>query len=109
MRGAKAPTLDIPTLHARLDAGTVVLDVRDASDYASGHIAGARNIPLADLKNRLHELEDWRERPVAVICRTDRRSAQAVQLLAEQGFAQVLLVKEGMQRWQNEGLPLTAN
>lgn len=108
MRAAKAPTLDIPTLHARLASGTVVLDVRDAADYAAGHIDGARNIPLPELKDRLQELEDWRDQPVAVICRTDRRSAQAVQLLGEQGFRQVLLVKEGMQRWQNDGLPLTS-
>jgi uncharacterized membrane protein YdjX (TVP38/TMEM64 family) len=107
MRAAKAPALDIPALSARLDGGTLVLDVRDANDYAAGHIAGARSIPLPELKDRLQELEDWRDKPVAVICRTDRRSAQAVQLLAEQGFGQVLLVKEGMQRWQNDGLPLT--
>jgi rhodanese-related sulfurtransferase len=107
MRGAQTVTLDIPGLNARLDGGTVVLDVRDASDYAAGHIAGARNIPLPELKNRLRELEDWRDRPLAVVCRTDKRSAQAVQLLSEQGFKEPLLVKEGMQRWQNDGLPTT--
>ncbi len=108
MRAAKAPTLDIPTLRARLDSGTVVLDVRDANDYAAGHIAGARNIPLPELKGRLQELEDWRDQPVAVIGRTDRRSAQAVQFLVEQGFGQALLVKEGMQRWHKDGLPLVS-
>jgi uncharacterized membrane protein YdjX (TVP38/TMEM64 family)/rhodanese-related sulfurtransferase len=107
MRAPQAVTLDIPGLNARLDGGTVVLDVRDASDYAAGHIAGARNIPLPELKNRLQELEDWRDRPVAVVCRTDKRSAQAVQMLSEQGFKEPLLVKEGMQRWQNDGLPTT--
>ncbi len=107
MRAAQAVTLDIPGLNARLDSGTVVLDVRDASDYAAGHIAGARNIPLPELKNRLRELEDWRDRPLAVVCRTDKRSAQAVQMLSEQGFKEPLLVKEGMQRWQNDGLPTT--
>jgi len=84
MRAAQAVTLDIPALRARLDDGTVVLDVRDANDYAAGHIAGARNIPLPELKNRLQKLEDWRDRPVAVVCRTDKRSAQAVQMLGEQ-------------------------
>jgi uncharacterized membrane protein YdjX (TVP38/TMEM64 family)/rhodanese-related sulfurtransferase len=108
MRAAQAPTLDIPGLRAGIDGGTAVLDVRDAADYAAGHIAGARNIPLPELEARLQELDDWRERPVAVICRTDRRSAQAVALLSEHGFRQVLLVKEGMQRWQRDGLPLSS-
>jgi uncharacterized membrane protein YdjX (TVP38/TMEM64 family)/rhodanese-related sulfurtransferase len=108
MRAAKAPMLDIPGLRAAIDNGTAVLDVRDTADYAIGHIAGARNIPLRELKARLRELDDWRDRPVAVVCRSDRRSAQAVELLSEHGFRQVLLVQEGMQRWQRDGLPLTS-
>ena len=107
MRAAPAQTLDIPALQKRLDGGTLVLDVRDAADYAAGHIDGARNIPLPELKARLQELEGWRDRPVAVICRTDRRSAQAARMLGEEGFREPLLVKEGMQRWQNDGLPVT--
>jgi uncharacterized membrane protein YdjX (TVP38/TMEM64 family)/rhodanese-related sulfurtransferase len=109
LRAEPAATLDIPGLSARLGGETVVLDVRDASDYAAGHIAGARNIPLPELRNRLAELEDWRDRPVAVVCRTDKRSAQAVQMLGEQGFKAPLLVKEGMQRWKNDGLPMSTD
>ena len=114
LRAKPSATLDIPGLNARLggDMGVedvVVLDVRDAADFAEGHITGARNIPLPELKNRLAELEDWRDRPVAVVCRTDKRSAQAVQMLGEQGFKEPLLVKEGMQRWKNDGLPLSVD
>jgi rhodanese-related sulfurtransferase len=107
LRAKPAVTLDIPGLNARLGGETVVLDVRDAADFAAGHIAGARNIPLPELKKRLAELEDWRDRPVAVVCRTDKRSAEAVRMLGEQGFKEPLLVKEGMQRWKNDGLPLS--
>ena len=114
LRAKPSATLDIPGLNARLggDMGVkdvVVLDVRDAADFAEGHIAGARNIPLPELKQRLAELEDWRERPVAVVCRTDKRSAEAVRMLGEQGFKEPLLVKEGMQRWKNDGLPMSAD
>lgn len=109
LRSKPAVTLDIPGLNARLGGETVVLDVRDAADFAAGHIAGARNIPLPELKNRLAELEDWRDRPVAVVCRTDKRSAQAVQMLGEQGFKEPLLVMEGMQRWKNDGLPMSTD
>ncbi len=109
LRAKPVVTLDIPGLNARLGGETVVLDVRDAADFAAGHIAGARNIPLPELKQRLAELEDWRERPVAVVCRTDKRSAEAVRMLGEQGFKEPLLVKEGMQRWKNDGLPMSAD
>ncbi|HRH81591.1 MAG TPA: VTT domain-containing protein [Thiobacillaceae bacterium] len=109
LRAKPAVTLDIPGLKARLGGDTVVLDVRDAADFAEGHIAGARNIPLPELKARLAELEDWRDRPVAVVCRTDKRSAQVVQWLGEQGFKAPLLVKEGMQRWKNDGLPMSTH
>jgi rhodanese-related sulfurtransferase len=87
----------------------VVLDVRDAADFAEGHIAGARNIPLPELKNRLAGTGGLARPPVAVVCRTDKRSAQAVQMLGEQGFKEPLLVKEGMQRWKNDGLPLSTD
>ena len=107
LRAPPVRTLDIPALSDLLNGETLILDVRDAADYAAGHIAGARSIPLPGLKQRLAELDDWRDRPVAVICRTDKRSAQAVQLLTEAGFSEPLLVKEGMQRWQNDGLPVT--
>ncbi len=107
LRAPPVRTLDIPALSDLLNGETLILDVRDAADYAAGHIAGARNIPLPELKQRLAELDDWRDRPIAAICRTDKRSAQAVQLLGEAGFRDPLLVKEGMQRWQNDGLPVT--
>lgn len=106
LRAAPVEVMDIPALHAGLAEGTQVLDVRDSGDFAAGHIDGARNIPLPELKQRLAELADWRDRPVAVVCRTDRRSAQAVKWLAEQGFRRPVLVRDGMQRWQSDGLPL---
>jgi len=91
-------------LRQRLAAGEdiVVLDVRPAKDYAGelGHVEGALNIPLEELPRRLAELEPLRERPLAVMCRTDRMSAQAVELLRKAGFSRVLLVNDGMLGWR---------
>lgn len=80
----------------------VVLDVRPAKDYtgAFGHIDGSLNIPIEELPKRLPELESHRDRPLAVICRTNRMSGKAVQLLRERGFSQALLVSDGMIGWQ---------
>lgn len=103
-----ANVMDIAALRHGLDEGSLagVLDVRSDAEYADGHIPGARHIPLAELHGRLDELEAWRGLPFAVICRTDRRSAQAVKRLESVGFTRPILVSEGMQRWEREALPV---
>jgi rhodanese-related sulfurtransferase len=103
--------LDTRAFKQRLDAGSdlLVLDVRTAADFTGeqGHIEGALNIPLEDLSGRLGELEDYRERPVAIVCRTDMRSAEASRLLGKAGFADVQVVRNGMSGWLKAGLPVT--
>ncbi len=81
-----------------------VLDVRSAKDYAGelGHIDQSLNIPLDQLPGRLPELEQVRERPIAVICRTSRMSSQAVELLRRAGFRRVQLVVDGMLAWRRQ-------
>jgi rhodanese-related sulfurtransferase len=78
-----------------------VLDVRPVAAYGGelGHIAGSLNIPLDQLPRRLSELDRFREGPLAVICRTNRMSSQAVALLRASGFGGALLVTDGMQGW----------
>lgn len=100
----RGPMLEIDTLRERLLRGedVAVLDVRSREEYEGelGHIAGARNLPVDELARRVEELSAWRERPVAVICRTDRRSAKAAQILARHGFADVHVVRGGMEAWR---------
>ncbi|GAB4511928.1 MAG: hypothetical protein Tsb0026_15440 [Sulfuricaulis sp.] len=81
-----------------------VLDVRPTKDYTGelGNIAGSLNIPIDELPRRLPELDIYRDRPLAVICRTNRMSGKAVQLLRETGFKQALLVEDGMVGWQRQ-------
>jgi len=78
-----------------------VLDVRPAKDYRGdlGHVPGSLNIPLDELPGRLAELEACRERPLAVVCRTNRMSGRAVALLHAAGFKRALLVADGMLGW----------
>jgi len=103
------PMLSIPQLKERLDAGEdlLVLDVRSAEDFVGeqGHIAGVMNIPLEKLPERLDELAEHEERPIVLVCRTDRRSAKAAQLLAREGFADVHVAKGGMTDWNRQGYP----
>lgn len=69
---------------AAVDAGAILLDVRSPSEYASGAIKGAKNIPVQGLGSRLDELD--KERTVVVYCRSGMRSSQAASLLRGKGF-----------------------
>ena len=48
--------------------GAVVVDVRDSTEFRSGHVVGAVNIPHASIAERLAELTRYRDKPVVVMC-----------------------------------------
>jgi len=102
--------LPVDALKQQLDAGAdlLVLDVRPVADFTGeqGHIASARNVPLEELPAYLTELEDRKTRPIRLVCRTDRRSAKAAQLLVEAGFADARVIQGGMTAWNAKGWPV---
>ncbi len=104
------PMLGVETLKQQLDAGAdvLVLDVRPAADFSGemGHIRGAKSLPLEALPAHLAELEDRKTRPIRLVCRTDRRSAQAARLLADAGFADARVIEGGMTAWRAQGWPV---
>ena len=105
----RGPMLDITTLKQKLSENSILLvDVRSAEDFVGeqGHIIGAINIPLEALSEKLNDLFDYMEKPIALICRDDRRSAKAAQLLARNGFADVHVVKQGMTDWIKNQFPI---
>jgi len=106
----RGPMIDIPELRQRIDTEKklLVLDVRTPEDFVGeqGHIEEAVNIPVEDLQQRLHEIGNYLEQPVAIVCRTDKKSAKAALLLTEEGFADVHIVRGGMTKWIEAGLPV---
>jgi hydroxyacylglutathione hydrolase len=82
----------------------LVLDVRAASEYAEGHIAGSLHIPYGELARRLDELP--RDRPVAAICKGGKRSGLAASILQREGFDVIHVARGGVGTWQEEGRPL---
>jgi rhodanese-related sulfurtransferase len=93
-------------LKRRLAAGEppLLLDVRGPEEFAGplGHIAGAVNLPLAELPAHLAELAA-EPRPIVVVCLTDKRSARAATELAAAGHRDVAVLRGGMDRWRREG------
>ncbi len=103
------PMLSVEELKARADSKTgLILDVRTTADFVGeqGHIADALNLPLEELEARLADVGDDPEQPIAIVCRTDRRSAKAAALLARRGFADARVVRGGMTAWLAQGWPV---
>jgi rhodanese-related sulfurtransferase len=84
----------------------LVLDVREESEFKSGHILNAKWIPLGRLADRIGELERYRDQSIVVVCRSGQRSASACATLGKQGFTQAYNLSGGVIAWQKSNLPL---
>lgn len=84
----------------------VILDVREASEFASGHIVNARHVPVTEIEKRIKELEKFKQRPIVVSCRSGSRSAAACGVLRKSGFTEVFALKGGILAWQQAGMPV---
>lgn len=82
----------------------LLVDVRTPEEFATGHIAGALNIPLDSLQTRLAEIPS--DQPVVVYCRSGNRSAFAVNILKQAGYTEVYDLG-GIIDWARQGLPIT--
>lgn len=84
----------------------VVVDVREADEFASGHLPEARHIPVGKLAERLGEIEKFKERPVILCCASGIRSAKACGELKKAGFARPYSLDGGFDSWRQAGLPV---
>ena len=85
----------------------LVLDVREASEFAGGRLPNAVHIPLSQLKDRAGEIAKFTSRPVIVYCERGTRSSSAVSALARLGFKEVQSLRGGYRAWKDAGLPVT--
>jgi rhodanese-related sulfurtransferase len=88
-------------------AHAVVIDVRESGAWAAGHIAGARHIALAQLEQRMSELEKFKAKPLIVCCASGVRGSSAGDRLRKAGFEKVFNLSGGIAGWQEAKLPLT--
>jgi rhodanese-related sulfurtransferase len=90
-------TISLEELQSR---NGLILDVREAAEYAFGHIEGAKSIPMGELESHLEELDKNEE--IYVICRTGKRSDFAAHLLVKSGYTKVYNVLPGMNEWNGK-------
>jgi len=87
-----------------VEEDVVILDVRTAEEFASGHIPGALHIPYQELATRSSEVPQDRE--VAVYCMVGPRARRGEQSLTEAGHTKLLHLEGGFSAWQAAGLPV---
>jgi rhodanese-related sulfurtransferase len=99
-----AQDIEVRQAQAMNQHGALLLDVREPDEYAEIHAPHATLIPLGQLSARFNEIAAYKNQPIAVMCRSGKRSAKAVQLLQDAGYSQVSNVSGGMMAWENAGL-----
>ncbi len=98
------PEVDVDELDQARADGAAVIDVRQPDEYDSGHVPGARLIPLAEVGARVGEVPA--EGPVYVICLSGVRSAKATEFLRNHGV-DARSVAGGTKAWVASGRPVT--
>ncbi len=98
------PDVQPDELEAVLAGGAELVDVRNSSEYAAGHLAGAVHLPLGRLAERLDELP--RGRTLVVHCQSGMRASVAASLLAARGFDDVRHLVGDYAGWTRAGRPV---
>jgi rhodanese-related sulfurtransferase len=84
----------------------VLLDVSEPAEYAAGHAAGARNVPLGQLEGGSKLLPTNKALPLVVLCPTGARAGRAVGILKKLGFDNARPVAGGLAAWREANLPV---
>ncbi|MGX6442725.1 rhodanese-like domain-containing protein [Neobacillus sp. K501] len=77
-----------------------LIDVREPNEFEGGHILGARNIPLSQIKMRLKELRS--DLPVYLYDQNGMRSGRAAQFLHRRGFRDLTQLQGGFKKWSGK-------
>lgn len=105
LRRFGTPEVDLAELDALLKDGSIrILDVREDSEFRSGHLPGAIGIPVKRLPERVGKLK--RDKRYAVICESGSRSRGATNFLLDEGFEGTVSVRGGTSAWARSGRPI---
>lgn len=106
MKDTSRGWISVDELKRRLASGApvIVIDVRGPEEFVGpfGHIPGARNIPLPDLSHRMREIAVPADGAAVLVCRTDKRSAKAADVLRAASMQKVYVLRGGMEKWSVE-------
>ncbi len=84
----------------------VVVDVSDASEFAAGHVGGAKNVPLSQLEEKLPSAVKNKGLPLILVCSTGSRASRAVAVAKKLGYDNAQALGGGLKAWKEASLPL---
>ena len=84
----------------------LLVDVRGASDFEKGHIAGSKNVQMTQFDPENKQLASAKSLPVVMVCKVGQTASVAAKRLRKAGFTDVAVLEGGIQAWQAADLPL---
>jgi rhodanese-related sulfurtransferase len=84
----------------------VVVDVSETTEFAAGHIGGAKNVPVAELEDKLVKTVKNKKLPLILVCATGARAAKAQAVAKKLGYEQVQALAGGLKAWKEANLPI---
>jgi rhodanese-related sulfurtransferase len=84
----------------------VVLDVSEADEFAAGHVGGSKNVPLAQLEEKLLSTVKNKSLPLILVCATGSRANRALAVVKKLGYEQAEVLSGGLKAWKEANLPV---
>ena len=101
--------IDVTALKKRIENPgyrLILLDVRTVKEYQSGHIKDSINIPHDQLIQNIDVLDQYRNQPIVVFCRSGRRAQLVIDTLIENKFDQIVDLEGDILAWKTSGFPV---
>ncbi|MEK9970090.1 MAG: rhodanese family protein [Ferrovibrio sp.] len=89
------------------DDSAVLIDIREAAEYAREHIRGARLVPLSSIDS--HDFDTQHGKAAVFTCRSGNRTAMNAARLLAKGFSEAYMLDDGLDGWKRAGLPVHFN
>ena len=106
---AEVELIDSQELKQRIEnskEGLILIDVRTLEEYQSGHIKNSINIPHDQLILNVNVLDQYRNQPIVVFCRSGRRAQLVIETLIENKFDQIVDLEGDIVAWKRSGFPV---
>ena len=84
----------------------IVIDVREAAEYDAGHITNAKNVPVAQLEERLPQVAKNKALPIVLVCDKGARASRAQAVAKKLGYEKAQVLAGGMKAWRDASMPV---
>ena len=102
-RGGVSPNAAVQLINREK---AIVVDISETEEYAAAHVAGARNVPLNQLQERLPQVVKNKALPVILVCAKGARAQRAAGIAKSLGYEKAVALAGGLVAWKEANLPL---